>query len=497
MYNDLNVIRSGSNFGRLSFLLRDTFVYGGAAAISKAFALITFPLLARHFSVEEYGVLDYFLIFGGLLATFFIFGQDSAVARYFYQYEETYTRQQLISQSLVFQLSGLAILLPLFWIGAEWLTGISIAVPERVMFFKIVLLQLPFLLLINFCQNLLKWTFARARFLTMSLGYTVVQASLLVIAVLVFDVGIAGVLVVSLVASTVFGAVGLYLVRKWLVLPRDLGHIREMLPFAIPFGVICVAGAFSPTLERTLTSSLLGADSLGLYAAGTKLAMLIGLLVSAFQMAWGPFSLSLYKQADAGYTYNWVFKLFALAVCLAALTLTLLAQPLIVLLATDRYMGAVVVVFPLAMGLAIQATSWITEIGIGISKRSHLSLYAYGVAILVTLAGILLLTPIFGMLGVGFGVLSGQIAKAVVASWLAQRVYPLPWQYEPVVLLMTLTLVSGFASIWMGEHHGVLIGNLLLVGTMFLVIGVSWLILFSQAERIRVKALVMRRSPSI
>jgi O-antigen/teichoic acid export membrane protein len=175
------------------------------------------------------------------------------------------------------------------------------------------------------------------------------------------------------------------------------------------------------------------------------------------------------------------------------LTLTLVAQPLIVLLATDRYMKAVVVVFPLAMGLALQATSWITQLGIGISKRSHLSLYAYVVAILVTLAGILLLTPFFGLLGVGLGVLSGQIAKAVVASWLAQRAYPLPWQYVQVVLLMILTMVSGFASLWVGEHLGMLVGNLLLGGTVILVISFGWLILFSRTERIRVKALVMRR----
>lgn len=483
--------------GRLQFLLRDATLYGGAAAISKAFALITFPLLARHFSVEEYGVIDYFLVLGSLLAFFFIFGQDSAVARFFYEHEETDTRRQLISQSLIFQTAGLALLLPLLWLGAGWLTGIMIAAPDREFLFKIVLLQLPFLLLINFSQNLLKWTFARARFLTMSLGYTVVQASLLLVAVLVFDVGIDGVLMVSLATSAIFGALGVFFVRQWLALPTDFSRLREMLPFAIPYGITCMAGAFSPTLERTLTSSLLGAESLGLYAAATKMAMLMGLLVSAFQTAWGPFSLSIYKQADAGHTYNLVFKLFALAACVAALTLTLLAQPLIVFLATDRYLGAAVVVFPLAIGLAIQATSWITEIGIGISKRSHLSLYAYAAAIGVTLAGILFFTPIFGLFGVGLGVLSGHVAKAVVASRLAQRAYPLPWQYAPVVLLMTFSVVCGLASIWMGEHHGALVGNLLLGGSIFLVVGVGWLVLFSPVDRIRIKALLMRRGVAI
>lgn len=57
------------------------------------------------------------------------------------------------------------------------------------------------------------------------------------------------------------------------------------------------------------------------------------------------------------------------------------------------------------MGLAIQATGWITEIGIGIAKRSHLSLYAYGVAIIATLGGILLLVPMLGLMGVGIGVM--------------------------------------------------------------------------------------------
>ena len=66
---------------RLGFLIKDSLVYGGAAAISQAFSLITFPLLTRHFAVEEYGVLDYFMVLSSFLVTLFIFGQDSATDR--------------------------------------------------------------------------------------------------------------------------------------------------------------------------------------------------------------------------------------------------------------------------------------------------------------------------------------------------------------------------------------------------------------------------------
>lgn len=474
-----------SHRGRLGFLLKDSVLYGGAAAISKAAALITFPLLTRHFSLADYGLVDYFLVLAGFLAILFIFGQDSAVARYFYELEETAERRQLISQSLAFQLLGLVLALPLLWWSADWLIRLFIEAGDAEWLFKIVLLQSPFLLLINFSQNLLKWTFDRAKFLIMSLGFTLVQTCLMLVAVLVLHVDIKGVLLVNLFTSSLFAILGLYFLRAWLTRPRNFQFLRKMLPFAIPYGVICVLGAFSPALERSLTNQLLGAEDLGLYAAGTKIAMLLGLVVSAFQTAWGPFSLSLYKHADAAHTYNWVLKIFALAMCVMVFALTLVAQPLIYLLASDRYVGAAAVVFPLAMGLAVQATSWITEIGIGIAKRSHLNLYGYGVAIAATLGGILLLAPALGLLGVGLGVMIGHVARAITSSFLAQRAYPLPWRYGPVLAVFGLTLGFGIAAAWTRGRWGASAPTITMALGLLITALAGWNILFDRAERAR------------
>jgi O-antigen/teichoic acid export membrane protein len=472
-----------SQQGRLSFLFKDSVLYGGAAAVSKSFALITFPLLARHFSVAEYGVIDFFIVLSGLLVTLFVFGQDSAVARFFYEVDDSHERRQIISQSLFIQILSLMLFLPPIWWAAVWLDEFFIEIDDAKWLFRIVLLQVPFLLLINFSQNLLKWTFARVQFLIMSLGYTIVQTGLLLVAVLVLEVSVQGVLFVSLCTSLLFGVVGLYLVRRWLALPSDLHHLKEILPFAIPYGVICVVAAFSPAIERILIDHFLNADALGLYAAGTKIAMLVGLIVGAFQTAWGPFSLSLFKHTEAAETFNWVLKIFSLGICVLALVLTLIAEPLLVFLVSDRYSGAAVIVFPLAVGLAFQATGWITEIGIGIAKRSHLNLYAYGASIVVTLGGILLLAPMLGLLGVGLGVMSGHVVRACVSSWLAQRAYPIPWHYGPVLSLFGLTLLFGFVSIsarrsWGGQEQSLI----LVIGVLFTGI-FGWRLLFTSLQR--------------
>jgi O-antigen/teichoic acid export membrane protein len=474
--------------GRLGFLLKDSVLYGGAAAFSKAFAFITFPLLARHFTVSEYGLLDYFLVLSSLLGTFFIFGQDSAVARYFYEDKSQANRRQLITQSLIFQLGVLVVFIPVLWIGSGWFTFLSLDSSESIRLFKIVLLQSPFLLLINFSQNLLKWTFDRQRFLMLSLGFTVVQAISLVFALLIYNVGIEGVLIVSFVTSAVFGTIGLYFVRDWLDRPTNFKRLREMIPYAVPFGIISVTAAFSPTLERTLTDSLLGSEQLGMYAVATKMAMLIGLIVGAFQTAWGPFSLSLYKQSDASQTYNWVLKLYTMGSCIIALLITMLAKPIIILLATEKYSSAIIVVFPLVMGLTIQSISWIMEIGIGISKRSYLNLISYSLAILTTSISIWILAPMYGLFGVGLGVMFGQSAKAITASLLAQRAYELPWHYLPVIIITALTLVLGFLSVLIRIKYGDFMSSVAL-GFSVLIVGlVGWYMIFSREERMKVYA---------
>ncbi len=461
-------------------------LYGSSSAISKACGLVTFPILVRHFTPAEYGVLDYFLTLASLLAVLLIFGQDSAVARYFFEYTDRDARRQLISQSLLFQIAGVTLVAPLSWLLADRISA-ALLPSEQVIrmseLLRLVLVQLPFLLLINFSQNILKWTFDRARFLTISLGMTLFQSSGILFAVLVFDAGIREVLIVCFAISAVFGTLGLFFVSKWLVWPRGFGYLRELLPFAVPFGVICVIGAITPTLERTLTDRLLGTNDLGLYAAGIKVAMIVGLMEGAFQTAWGPFSLTIHREPDAAHTYNQVLRLFALGICMFVLLLSLFAGLIVQVLASDQYRGASVVVFPVAMGLAIQATSWITDVGIGLSKRSHLNLFPYSVSLGVLLGAIWLLAPILGLFGVGLSVLLGHLTKAVMSSWLAQRAYPLPWSYAPVILLMMATISVGLVATWLGQIYGVRIQAYALAMSIPVIGSTGWRLLFTAKSR--------------
>lgn len=438
---------------RLRFLAGDVVLYGGASAFSAAFGLVSFPVLARHFSLEQYGVLDFFGVITFFLTTAFVFGQDSALARFFYEYTETPQRREVASQSLAIQAALLAVGLPLLGWAADHIAAFLSDAPDAPQLMRIALLQVPFLVVLNYAQTILKWTFRRTQFLIVSVGSTCAALTCLVLAVVVFQVrSVVPVFQVLLGTRAAAAVVGLWFVRDWLRMPREWGVTRQMVPFALPLGVICTAGVLMPVVERGLVAGFVGERELGLYAAGARVAMLVGMPIAAFQMAWGPFSFAIHKEADVAQTYDRVLQAFAFTMLGAVLLLGIFAGPVIRLLASERYAAASGVVFPLALGLAVEGIGWITSIGIGIAKRTHLHLYAYGAYTAVTVGAIYVCVQVFGFIGAAWGVLLGHLVKSSVETWFAHRVHDIRFSLTGVIAAVIATLCLGIGYQRLAAH---------------------------------------------
>jgi O-antigen/teichoic acid export membrane protein len=405
-----------------------------------------------------------------------IFGQDSAIGRFFYDYEDFETRREVVSQSLMIQIAVCLAAVAILILLSDSIAQLVSTAESSKKYFNIILVQVPFTLAVNFSQNLLKWTFSRNKFLVMSIGYSVAQAIGLLATIFFFQVDVEAVLFLSLIINIIFGVLGLFMVRSWLLLPKCLDFTGDLLRFAFPIGMICLLGAAIPMLERQWVEKLLSLEGLGLYAAGSKLAMLLTVVTGSFQTAWGPFSTAIHRESDAAETYNFVLGFFALLVCLLTMLLDSISKPLLVMLASQRYADATIVVFPLAMATAVQSISWVTEIGISLSKKTFRSIYPHLIYIAIIIVSMPLIVPFMGLVGAALSMLVAQIFRSVIASWLAQRVYSLPWTYGWVLGVVFCTLSTGFLA------HGILeprFGSWT-IGPLYLLVGVSLCIYFWQ-----------------
>jgi|LQYC01.1.fsa_nt_gi O-antigen/teichoic acid export membrane protein len=409
---------------RLKFLLRDSALYGGAAAVSKLFALFTFPVLARVYSVADFGIIDAFTVLANLLVILIVFGQDSAIARYFYEYDDVATRRQLVSEGLALQFALMAVAVPVFWMYADRIAILYTKRENLANLCQLVIAQVPFALLINFSMNMLKWTFSRVRYLIVSVGSALFSVVAILIGVLAFGIDITGLFWIYLVTKGIFAIIGLFFCKEWLVVPRSFSHLKELLYFGMPYGVICSISAFIPTVDRSFISNVLPAEALGLYAAGYKVAFLIYLPIQAFQTAWGPFAYAIFKQSDASQTYDRVLSYFTIFMSVCVVAIAVFAEPLLVLLASKKYITSASVVGPLALGIAIQGIGWISAIGIDLSKKAYLNIYTYITYLIVTALSIYVLIGPFGIKGVALGIFIGYAFKTVFQTVLAYKAHP-------------------------------------------------------------------------
>lgn len=472
---------------RMGFLLKDTAVYGIGGALNKVIALITVPVLARHFTVSQFGLIDLANFSVVLTVTLVVFGMDSAVARYFYDDASKSKRRKIISQALAFQLVIVFLICPILWINVEFLAPHLGDVKNGDVILQLMILQVPFFLLINFSQSILKWTFKRWHFLFVSVGSALFTMITIVVGITFFDVHLIEIFVLYLITRAVFGMVGLWFVKDWLIVPHSFEYLRTMLPFAAPLGLICIASAFMPVIERRIVVDLLGTHELGLYAIGAKVAMLMALPVNAFEVAWGPFALAIHRSATATESYRHVLVSLTILIFCCVLLLSSIANVAISLFASNQYIGAEVVVFPLAMVLAITSIGSVVSIGITISRKTYLSLFSYFSLVVCAVFMMPELTEKFGIAGVAWALLAATSLKIAIDAWLAYCVYPINLNLTPILVVYTLTLISGFLNTILGANFEVFGIAIIHVIATIIIILYGWFFALSSEDRMQIK----------
>lgn len=463
--------------GYLLSLSNDTFVYGAGLALTNGLAFLTFPLLARHLSIGDYGIYDLYATISVLISVLITFGIDSSVGRFFHEYETVQKRKELVSQALVLQVLIIVFFLFILWFTSSYTSEQLSKATNSNLLYELVLAQVPFTALLNFALNLLKWSFAKWQFIFLSGLAALLNIAFLAGAIFYLKINLINIFEMLLIGKVCAAIVGLYLIINWLQIPQNFQLIKQIVKFAFPIGLVCIIDVSIPVVERAIVNNLISVEALGQYAAASKVVLIITLFGQAFQSAWGPFSLSIYKQKSADKIFSLVVKVFVLFMCAMALLIMILGPRILDFLAGERYSSAYLIIFPLTMAFVVQSTSWITEIGVGISKKTHLNFYSHILHLTISAGVIYVLTFYYGVIGTAYGVLSAQIIRALIISKLAQRAYFIAWPFKFIALILGVNLAIGASWLNLREEYKNLIGtSLVLIYVILLIVCVFTLI---------------------
>jgi O-antigen/teichoic acid export membrane protein len=428
-------------------LAKHSAIYGLGGLVSRILAVLLLPLYTSYLEPEDYGRVEVLIALTAVLVTLLRGGMSSAFFRFYFDSREPADRVRVLRTSFWFTMTmATAGLIAGQVLASPIAAALSLGDGQE------NLVRAAFVGLwaqMNYEQltSLFRVEERSVAFVLASLANVVVTIATTVVLVVVLDLEALGVIVGNFV-----GTLSVYLAllgyrREQLGLHLDRELLREMNRFGLPLvpsGLALWTLHFS---DRLFLAHLAGQDDVGRYSLGARIASAIMLLLVAFRTAWPAFAYSIEDDSAARRTYGFVLTYVLLVTCWISLTLGLLAPWLVQLLApaNEAYWGGATVVGPLAFAATAWAAYTVVAIGIGRARRTQFNWVVTGGAALLNVALNLLLVPRFGIEGAAAAAVSAFAAMFLAMAWHAQRIYPVPYQWRRVAIVVSAA-VALFAA---------------------------------------------------
>lgn len=456
-------------------IFKDIYFYGIISILTRLISFLLFPSLARSLGVKDFGLIDIILMMiqgGSILYTL---GIDSVIYRYFNEKDTHKERVELITQG-VFTQFFTTIIITAFMLFYYFLVDcIKIDSEIYQKYFPYLIISIPCASLLATSEAVLRITFSRSKFFIVSVGY---QISLLVMTLCLIKINgmsIKNFMVGYFLCTFLFMIISINYIRKFLF-ASDYGFIsKKLFKYAIPIGLVSFIAYSQGVFERYWILSRVGAFDMGLYAAASKICLLIAMPVSIIQVALLPYILKNYKNSSAIKVMNDVLVVILFFLALIYCYLINNSMQLIGILATVEYADAANIIPSIACALMLNGISTVTGVGTIISNRTqwrfYLTIISYGFFI-VTLIN---LTESYGALGVAYSLLISRSIFLMLDTIVSNRLYSVSWNYSSLCIYVILIIVFMFAE----ANFSVSQENKILIMISEFVIVSVWAIWFS------------------
>jgi O-antigen/teichoic acid export membrane protein len=424
-------------------------VYGLGQAGARAVQMVLVPVFTHEFAPAEYGVIDVLALVTWIATFFVVMGSDAALARLFYEPEDTLGRQTLVSTLAAWRLGIALTVAGLLYVLAPILSRAILQSPDYVKYVRIAAMSLPFTVIVFFQNDVLRVTFQPWKFIVLNILETALVTGLSILFVVGMHREVAGVFYGRLAGDALAAAVGLVLIRHSLVPRFD----RRMLAGALRFGLPLVPAGLAfwaiSYADRWFLLRFTDLAAVGVYAVAVKLGTLMMFGISAFQLAWGPFAYAHEHDPNARGLFARVLTLYAAVASGIALLLGLFAPELLARLVPSSYEGAAIPGALLVFGVVAFGGYTVAGLGSNLAHRTRNQSYAALGASLVTVALAWALVGPLRLVGVAIATLAGFAASTILLYVLSQRVYPIAYRGLRALSLFVLALL-----LWVGAAHG-------------------------------------------
>lgn len=423
-------------------------IYGIANFLDRAVSFIMIPVYTRFLTPSDYGVLELIYMTSNVILMVVGLGIQSAVSRFYFDYEDQDKRHQVISTAFI-GYGGIALIATLALLPFSNLMADKILDSiELTHYFVVALITLGVGMVIPIGSSYLRVRLQSIELTIFTFSKLIVTVGLNIYFLVYAGWGVYGILVATLIAQAVFSVImSVYVLRRTGV-HFDLKILKDMVKFGLPLIPSSISAYIVHASDRYFIKEYASMSMTGLYSLSYKLGMLVSQFVtSPFIQVWNPRRMENFNRGDAEYIYSRIFTYFVTFSVFIGLQISVLAKEAIHLMTTEAYWDAYKVVPIIVMSSIVFSFHYHFQVGILMKKATkYIAVINISNGILNLILNVILIKA-YDVWGAAYATLICFIYKAFATFYFSNRFYKIRVEWRRVSTLFVAAAVLYFVAI--------------------------------------------------
>lgn len=408
-------------------VIKSSLIYLVSSVLNKSIPFLLLPILTKYLSPEEYGVLSIFQLMISFFTAFVGMNMSMNISKNFFKYSKE--RTSLMIGNILMILSLTALIYFLITLFLSFFFEEIFSVPSN---FVVIIPILSFMFMVNIINlTILRNEDKAVVFGVYEIVNTAVNMLVTVFLLVIFHYGWHSQVVGITIAYALFFLISLLHMRSngFIILRYDKEEARKILKLSIPLIPHVIGGIIIALSDRFFIEKMVSLEMVGIYSVGYMFGMVVVLFTDAFLKAWSPWFYRMLSKPDIStklrivrYSYMYITATF-----LIAFIISIFAKFLIPYVVDERYSGAEVYVFWVAIGYSFHGIYKIFfPYLVHINKTSFLA-FSTVVAAILNLIFNYFLIKVYGAIGAAYSTVISFIISASLVFWYQNKNFKMPW----------------------------------------------------------------------
>lgn len=423
-------------------LLKDISIYTIGDILTKGIAFFGIIFYSHFITQHDMGIYGYILVVIGFINTFLMLGLDNAYARYFFEYKNARERSTLTTTIIFFLIfwSVFVVSISSFFVGD--IVFVLLKTYEYNGVFLVAIAGIPLRIISSVLNQALRNQFKTQQFVIFNFFSTLLTIIFALI-LLFLKFGLISIFIALIASDIIVLPFKFFAIRNLLSFRINIGILRKLLSFGIPFLPSSIAYWIYSSSDRIMLERMSALEDLGVYTVAVSLSSVMAIVCNSIAQAWSPHAIQIYEedQYAAKKFYVKFLNLLLFLFLFVMFFACIFGKDFIMIAFPYDYEKAFYPFLILMTSLGFQVTTQVTAIGISLSKKTMYFLY---VSFFVAFVNVFLnfaLIPYYGVYGAAFATAISYLLLTLIYAMISQRLFFLNYDYGIILIFCVLLLI--------------------------------------------------------